>query len=177
MLTLKLLVLGLLLFYLPALAAAQTLTKQCNISELSPNAGAATGRTYLKQDRQNLTSARIERAVAMIRKEMYTPATPVLLRYLDFETYPKPVVCYDPMTNGPTCGFYPAVDALARFQNSAVPALKGAVQDEDLSKVGRLNAALALFHLVRNRPEQIRFTIKIAQSSRYPEIADCRRPH
>jgi hypothetical protein len=173
-LMLKLLLLGFLSFYLPALAAAQTPTKQCNTSELSPDANAATAQAYLKQDRQNLTSACIESAIGIICHEMYamyTPAISVLIKYLDFKAYPTPRVCYDPFTR-PTCGFYPAVDALARFQDSAIPALKGAVQDEDLSKTARLNAALALFHVVKNRPEQIRFTIKTAQSSRYPEIAD-----
>jgi len=170
---LKFIVLGLLSFYAAqVLATAQTLTVQCNTSELSKDSKAATAQAYLQQDRQNSTSACIGRAIAIIRKEMYTPAIPALIKYLDFEIYPKPVVCYDPMTNGPTCGFYPAVDALARFQDSAVPALKGAVQDEDLSKVGRLNAAIALFHVVKNRPEQIGFTIKTARSSRYPDVAD-----
>jgi hypothetical protein len=172
MLMLKLLILGPLALYLPLVAAAESLTAQCNPSELSPDASAATAQTYLKQHRQNLTSACIENAIAIIREKMYAAAIPALIKYLDFEIDPKPVVCYDPMTNGPTCGLYPAVDALARFQDSAVPALKGAVQDEDLSKVGRLNAAPALFHVVKNRPEQIRFTIKTARSSRYPDIAE-----
>lgn len=170
---LKFIVLGLLSFYAAqVLATAQTLTVQCNTSELSEDAKAAAAQAYLKQDRQNLTSACIERAITLIREERYTPAIPVLAKYLDFKAYPTPRVIYDPLTQGPTVGFYPAVDALARFEEPAIPTLRGALQNEDLNKTARLNAAIALLHVVKNRPEQIRFTINTARSSRYPDVAD-----
>lgn len=150
-------------------SSAQTITKRCNKSELSEHANADMALAYLKKDRPNLTSACVVKAIAMIDKNMSPQAIPTLIKYLDFRD-PMHGPIYDPYTQGPTAGLYPAVDLLARFEHFAVPALKHAVEDEDLSKTARLNAERALFFLDK-KPQMLRFFIKTAQASPRPDVA------
>jgi len=147
-------------------SSAQRLTKRCSASELSEHANALA---YLKQDRQNLTSACVVKAITTIDKDMSPQAIPTLIKYLDFRD-PMHGPIYDPYTQGPTAGLYPAVDLLARFEHFAVPALKNAVKDENLSKTARLNAEEALFSMDK-KPQMLRFFIKTAQASHRPDVA------
>jgi hypothetical protein len=150
-------------------SSAQTLTKRCNKSELSEQANADMALAYLKKDRQDLTSACVVKAIATIDKNMSPQAIPTLIKYLDFKD-PMHGPIYDPYTQGPTAGLYPAVDLLARFEHFAVPALEDAVKDEDLSKTARLNAEKALFFLDKT-PQMLRFFVKTAQASQHPDVA------
>jgi hypothetical protein len=145
------------------------MTKRCDTSQLSDHANADTALAYLQQDRRNLTSACVVKAIAAINKDVSPQAIPTLANYLDFKDRMHGPI-YDPYTQGPTGGIYPAVDLLARFEHFAVPALKQAVEDEDLSKMARLNAERALFS-INKRSQTLRFFIKTAQASQHPDVA------
>lgn len=129
-----------------------------------------TERWKLQRGRQRLINACIIEAIKIIRSERATDAIPTLLKYLDFNAHPP--VIYDPLTQGPTAEIYPAVDALARFGAPAVPALRSAVGNEDLSRVGRQNAALALLQRYDDEPRQIRFVMKSARNTQDRDVAD-----
>jgi hypothetical protein len=70
---------------------------------------------------------------------------------------------------------YPAADALARFGNTGVPALEEAVGNDDLSSIGRSNAAKALWAETRDKVHVVKLTRKAAQSSRDYEAAGALR--
>jgi hypothetical protein len=101
----------------------------------------------------------------------YKAAIPVLVKYLDFRM-PPPFTPYNPLTQQPTGGLYPAADVLARFGADAVPALKAALGDEQLHSEGRSNAAKALFVLTADKAQVIGLTMKTARLSGDPETAD-----
>jgi hypothetical protein len=122
--------------------SGQIVSTRCDSSELSKDATPATVLTYLSQDRLNLNSACISVAIDILRAKKPIPAVPVLIKYLDFRI-PVPQVLRH--THEATDGLYPAADALARFGNTAVPALEEAVGNDDLSAIGRSNAAKELF--------------------------------
>ncbi len=149
---------------------AQTATKQCNTSELPEDAHSSMALTYIEQDRRHVKSACIVKAIQILREEMCTQATSTLMRYLDFQN--PSGISYDPMTQPPTGTLYPAVDALARFGDVAVPALKSAVRNEKLTKVARVNAAEALFVGKDKKAQVIIFLVKAAQSSQHPDVAN-----
>jgi hypothetical protein len=80
-----------------------------------------------------------------------------LIEYLDFEMSRPVVLRY---SQGPTNGIYPAADALSRFGESSVTALKNALDDDASGQIRRINAAKVLFAVVDNKPEAIRAIAK-----------------
>lgn len=153
---------------------AQIITTRCNESELADSAKPAVALAYLSQDRATLSSACLIKAIRNIREYDYKPAIPVLTKYLDFRM-PPPFAPFDPLTRQPTGGLYPAADVLARFGEAAVPALKAAVNNDDLNKIERINGAEALFSAGANKPQAIRSTAKAAQSSQDSDVAGALR--
>lgn len=153
---------------------ALLVTTRCDESELADDAKPAVALAYLSQDRATLSSACLIKAIRNVREHDYKPAIPVLTEYLDFRM-PSPFVPYNPLTQQPTGGFYPAADALARLGSAAVPALNAAVSSDDLSKIERVNAAKALFFAGASKLQAIRSTATAAQSSKDPDAADALR--
>jgi hypothetical protein len=145
---------------------------RCDSGELSKDATAATALTYLSQDRSNLNSACIRAAIDILRAKKPIPAVPVLIKCLDFGI-PVPQVLRH--THEATDGLYPAADALARFGNTAIPALEEAVSNDDLSAIGRSNAATALWAETRDQVHVVKLTRKAAQLSRDYQAVDALR--
>lgn len=150
--------------------SAQIVTTRCDGGELSEDATPAAALTYLSQDRPNLNSACIIDAIRILGKKEYSPAIPILVKYLDFRVPDTPGVPQTIRhTHGPTNGLYPAADALTWFGESAIPTLRGAVSNDDLDAIGRSNAAEALFVIAADKVKVVSLTTKAAQSSRDPE--------
>jgi hypothetical protein len=152
--------------------SGQIVSTRCDSGELSKDATPATTLTYLSQDRLNLNSACISIAIDILRAKKPIPAVPVLIKYLDFGI-PVPQVLRH--THEATDGLYPAADALARFGNTAVPALEEAVGNDDLSAIGRSNAAKELLVEATDQVHVVKLTRKAAQSPRDYEAADALR--
>lgn len=142
--------------------SAQTVTTVCNTGELPDDADPATALSYLRQDRQNLTTACIVNAIQTIGLAKYEPAIPTLVQYLNFKVPPSRVIRH---TQGPTTGLYPAADNLARFAETAIPALKSTLADSEESLTSRVNAAKVLFAVSNNKQEVVRAIIKASQNS------------
>lgn len=144
---------------------------RCNESELAANAKPAADLAYLSRDRATLSSACLIKAIRNIRENRYKPAIPVLTKYLDFRM-PLPFAPYNPLTQAPTGGLYPAADALARFGEAAAPVLESAIGDDALPAVARSNAANALWVVTKDKAQVIGFTAKAARSSADLQAAD-----
>jgi hypothetical protein len=113
-------------------ATAQEVPPDCPSEDTKP----AVILAYLQRDRVGLDARCAERAIRALGLEQYKPAIPTLIDYLDFKK-PEP-----PLRGiGPARGLFPAADALARFHSAVVPALKGAILDDNERKLVRVNAA------------------------------------
>jgi hypothetical protein len=152
-------------------SAAQVTTTRCNVSELAANAKPAADLAYLSRDQATLSSACLVKAIRNVGENRYKPAIPVLTKYLDFRM-PSPFAPYNPLTQPPTGGLYPAADALVKFGEAAAPVLQSAIGDKALNPVARSNAAKALWIVAKDKTQVIAFTIKAAKSSRNPQAAD-----
>ena len=90
-----------------AISRAQVTTTRCNESELAADAKPAADLAYLSRDRSTLSSACLIKAIRNVGENRYTSAIPVLAKYLDLRM-PQPFAPYNPLTQPPTGGLYPA---------------------------------------------------------------------
>jgi hypothetical protein len=152
---------------------AQIVATRCDGGELPETATPAAALAYLSQDRTNLNSACIINSIRIIREKNYRLAIPILVKYLDFRVPDTPGVRRTVRhTQGPTNGLYPATDALAWLGETAVPALKSAISNNDLGAIGRSNAAKALFLVAADQAQVVSLTMKAAQASQDPDATD-----
>jgi hypothetical protein len=72
---------------------------------------------------------------------------------------PPPFVPYNPLTQYPTGGLYPAVDVLAQFGEPAIPALRASLNNDDFGAIARSNAAEALFVIAADQAQVVSLTL------------------
>lgn len=143
---------------------AQVVTWECTEAELPERASPAEALAYLKGFRPNLSSACVINAIR--RTTHYKPAIDTLVSYLDFKI---PVQTGMPLVflAGATSGQCPAADALARMDKPALPAVKRALNNEDLPIQSRVNAAKVLRGLEwDNKPDAIRLIVLAARNAK-----------
>lgn len=147
-------------------ACAQVITWECTEAELPKKASPEAALAYLKGDRPNLSSACVIQAIRDVETAHYKPAVDTLISYLDFSV---PVQTGMPLVirAGATRGLYPAADALARMGKPALPAVKLALTNDDLSTQSRVNAARVLRGLEwDDKPAAIHLIVRIARNAK-----------
>lgn len=155
------------IFSVCAQLSAQSITGVCDIQFQDNDPASAL--SYLRQERQNLSSACIVRAMHVIGLNKYQKAISTLIEYLDFEI---PVAAVIRHSQGPTNGICPAADALARFGHASIASLRSTLADPDASQATLDNAAKVLFAVSDDKPDVIRDIVKAARACHSQQTAD-----